>query len=150
MNGSRPTSTCWSGTRTSRTYYRVAEDVIGELVDVCQPRRFFHIGMDEDHWRSVGQYVDAIKVLRGLVRKHGLRSIIWNDSCHFAPENCQQVHADKSRDAEKLLPKDVLHVLWHYGRAYAPIVNRLRKQGFDVWPRREPSRSWSRNGAARS
>lgn len=38
-------------------YWRTARDVIAEAVRACKPRRFFHIGMDEDHSRSLRQYV---------------------------------------------------------------------------------------------
>lgn len=63
-------------------YYRVARDVIEELVDVMQPEEFFHIGMDEDHYRSLEQYVDTVLTLREIVSSLGLRTIVWNDSCH--------------------------------------------------------------------
>ena len=114
-------------------YYAVARDVIGELVAACRSRRFFHIGMDEDHYRSVPQYVQTIKTLRGMIRKHGLRTVIWNDSCHDQITSIAQVHAEKCRAAESLLPKDIVEVLWDYGKAHAPIVKRIASQGFEVW-----------------
>ncbi len=114
-------------------YYSVAQDAIGELVAACRPKKFFHIGMDEDHYRSVPQYVDTIMTLRRMIKKHGLRTVIWNDSCHNRKRSIAQVHAHKSIAAELLLPKDVTHMLWHYGRACGPAVKRIASEGFEVW-----------------
>ena len=59
--------------------------MIDELVRVCKPRRYFHIGMDEDHYRSQPQYVDAILRLRKMVKRHRLRTVI--DSTFATPFN---------------------------------------------------------------
>jgi hypothetical protein len=114
-------------------YWRVAADCIAELVAACRPQRFFHVGMDEDHYRSLAQYVEAIEILRGITRRHRLRTVIWNDSCYFGRDVVAEVHADKSRAAEDLLPRDVVHVLWDYERAHPAIVRRIAAKGFDVW-----------------
>ena len=114
-------------------YWQIADELIEELVGVCSPERFFHVGMDEDHYRSLPQYIEAIKILRHLVAKHKLRTIIWNDSCHFKKTAPAQVHAEKCRAAEEYLHRDVVHVLWDYGRAHPNIVKRLVQQGFNVW-----------------
>lgn len=131
-------------------YYEVAGDVIAELVKVMRPKRFFHVGMDEDHHRSHAQYVDAIKMLRKIVKRHRLRTVIWNDSCHFRKDSLAQVHADKCRAAEKLLPHDIVQVLWDYGRAHPSIVKRVVDEGFEVWvaPGRRVLKSWKRAMAA--
>jgi len=129
-------------------YYEVAADCIAEVVDACRPERFFHIGMDEDHFRSHAQYVDAIKTLRKIVKHHRLRTIVWNDACHYRKDALAQVHADKCRDAEQHLPKDVVQVLWDYARAHPGIVKRVRDEGFEVWvaPGRDTKhlRTWRR------
>jgi len=114
-------------------YYRVAKDTIAELVAVCRPERFFHIGMDEDHCRSVPQYVDTIMKLRAMVKQHKLRTIIWNDSCHDDIKSSAHVHACKSMAAEKLLPKDIIHVLWDYRNAHANAARRLTAEKFEFW-----------------
>jgi len=130
------------------TYWQVAGDLIGELVAVCRPRRFFHIGMDEDHYRSVRQYVAAIKTLRKMIRACGLRTVIWNDSCHDSMGAVAQVHADKCRAAEDLLPHDVVHTLWDYVRAHPGIAKRVVGKGFTLWgapgPCSENVRQWRR------
>jgi len=114
-------------------YYAVAADCIAELVDAMHPTRFFHVGMDEDHHRSHAQYVDAVRTLRKIVKRHRLRTVVWNDSCHFRRTMLAQVHADKCRDAEDHLPRDVVHVLWDYARAHPGIVRRIAGKGFEVW-----------------
>ena len=120
-------------TCTLDEYYNVAADTIAELVDVMRPERFFHVGMDEDHHRSHGQYVDAVKTLRRIVKRHGLRTIIWNDSCHYRKDALAQVHADKCRAAEAHLPKDIVQLVWDYARAHPSIVRRIAEEGFEVW-----------------
>ena len=59
-------------------YWQIAEELIDELVEAAGPRAFFHIGMDEDHYRSLTQYVHAIKTLRRSVARHKLRTVVWN------------------------------------------------------------------------
>lgn len=131
-----------------KEYYPVAKDLIDELVEVCEPKEYFHIGMDEDHYRSLPQFVNAIKRLRKMVNSHGLRTVIWNDACHDDVKKLAQVHAKKCIDAEPLLPKDTVHVLWHYLKACPAHVKRLTDQGFSVWgaPGREPRlvKNWRR------
>lgn len=114
-------------------YWQIADDLIEELVEALDPKAFFHVGMDEDHYRSLTQYIEAINILRRLVAKRKLRTIIWNDSCHFKKTAIAQVHADKCRSAEERLPRDIVHVLWDYGQAHPAIVKRLTQQGFTVW-----------------
>lgn len=126
----------WSGVAWDRIqdqYYSVAEDLIAELVAVCKPKRFFHIGMDEDHDRSLAQYVAAIKKLRGFVRTHGLRTVIWNDSCYDDFNILAQVHAEKCAAAEKLLPHDIVQVAWNYERPCPSVIKRIAGEGFEVW-----------------
>ncbi len=129
----RPYADLRSWLRDEETYCKVAGELIAELVGACKPDRFFHIGMDEDHYRSVEQYVDAIKTLRRMLKEHRLRAVVWNDSCHFKKTSIAQVHADKCRAAEELLPRDIVHVLWDYGQVHPKIVRRIAGEGFDVW-----------------
>lgn len=61
-------------------YWKLAFEIIDEIISISGPLRFFHCGMDEDHWRSYEQYIAAINILqKGLQERH-LRPIIWNDS----------------------------------------------------------------------
>ena len=111
-------------------YWRIAFELIDELVQTCHPRRFFHVGMDEDHDRAYSQYIAAILRLHSGLEERGLRTIIWNDSSHGGPA---LVHAEKSLAAEKKIPHDVVQVVWDYERVQPDIVRRLVQKGFEVW-----------------
>jgi len=111
-------------------YWRIAFELIDELVQTCHPRRFFHVGMDEDHDRAYSQYIAAILRLHSGLEERGLRTIIWNDSPHGGPA---LVHAEKSLAAEKKIPHDVVQVVWDYERVQPDIVRRLVQKGFEVW-----------------
>jgi hypothetical protein len=128
-------------------YWQVAADLVCELTRVCEPEGFFHAGMDEDHYRSTAQYVDAVRTLRSIVGAHGLRTVIWNDSCHSGIRSAAQVHAEKCRAAEKGIPRDVVQVPWCYERAHPAVVKRLARRGFEVWG--APGRTLSRARAWR-
>ena len=115
----------------SDRYWELAFEVIDELIGVMRPARFFHVGMDEDHWRSNGQYVSAINRLHAGLATRGLRTVIWNDSASLYPRGA--IHRDKSLVAEAIVPKDIVHVVWDYGGAPAETLRRIRMAGFEVW-----------------
>ena len=52
-------------------YWKTGFEAIDEVIAACRPKRFFHVGMDEDHDRSYTQYVDAILRLRAGLKKRG-------------------------------------------------------------------------------
>jgi len=114
----------------SEEYWQVAFEVIDDIIRACRPQRYFHIGMDEDHDRAHSQYVEAIVRLWGGLKERGLRTILWNDSAHRGK---WLVHAEKSRFAEKKIPKDIVQVLWDYTGVQPRIVRRLVREGFEVW-----------------
>ena len=124
-------------------YWRRAFQLADELIEACEPPRFFHIGMDEDHDRSHAQYAAAICTLRDGLRERGLRAVMWKDQQSYAAAD---VHAEKSRAAEARIPRDVVQVVWHYHTVLTDVVRRLRRKGFDVWgaPGRDPDqvRGW--------
>jgi len=119
-------------------YWRLAFEIIDELIQNTHPRRFFHIGMDEDHKRSHRQYVRAILMLRKGLRARKLRTIIWNDSSVDWPP--AEVHKEKSIMAEKKLPHDVVQVVWDYRKVSPKVLRRVAGEGFDLWvaPGSEP------------
>lgn len=112
-------------------YFRLAFEVIDELLEAVRPPRFFHIGMDEDHWRSYRQYVEAIRILNAGLKKRKLRTIIWNDSASDWPE--AEIHKDKSLAAEQSGPRDVIHVLWDYKGVNEEALRRIRGLGLELW-----------------
>jgi hypothetical protein len=127
----------------SEEYWRRAFRLADELIQACEPPRFFHIGMDEDHDRSHAQYAAAICTLRDGLRERGLRAVMWKDQQSYSAAD---VHAEKSRAAEARIPRDVVQVVWHYHTVLTDVVRRLRRKGFDVWgaPGRDPDqvRGW--------
>ena len=120
-------------TRNLDEYWKVAGDLINELVEVCEPDNFFHIGMDEDHYRSLNQYVEAVKILNEKISKYGLKPVMWNDTCYENRDVIAEVYADKMRAAEPLIPKDMVQLLWDYDLVHTGIVKRLSEAGFNVW-----------------
>ncbi len=93
----------WSRHFDDQAYWRTAFELIDELIDVCRPARYFHIGMDEDHLRSYAQYVEAIKTLRHGLRQRKLRAMMWNDSAiNYGPGF---IHRDKALAAEPIGPR---------------------------------------------
>jgi hypothetical protein len=115
-------------------YWRLASEVIDELIENVRPPRFFHVGMDEDHDRSTRQYAQAIITLRDILKARRLRPVIWNDSAWPAEQWPQvQVHAERCILAEKKIPRNVVEVLWDYETTQPRILRRLLDGGFEVW-----------------
>jgi hypothetical protein len=120
-----------NGLFDSPEYWKLAFEVIDELIGIVKPARFFHIGMDEDHDRSYKQYIEAIKTLHAGLAARKLRTMIWNDSaCHW-PQAA--IHMEKSLAAEPAIPKDIIQVLWDYADWDANALRRIRDAGFDLW-----------------
>ncbi len=112
-------------------YWQKAFELIDELVSVCRPTRFFHIGMDEDHDRAYTQYAEAIKRLHAGLTKRGLRALIWNDTAiTYAPG---LIHAEKSLTAEKAIPREVVQILWDYHGLPEESAARICEEGFELW-----------------
>ncbi len=112
-------------------YWKKSFEVIDEVIAACKPKRFFHIGMDEDHDRSYTQYVEAIKTLHEGLKARKLRTIIWNDThMRYAPG---MIHVEKSLAAEKAAPRDVVQVVWCYDRVPEEVLPRVAKAGFELW-----------------
>jgi hypothetical protein len=111
-------------------YFKIAFELIDELIRIFKPRRFFHIGMDEDDDRTHSQYIKAILTLRQGLKKRKLRPIIWNDT---ARGGSKPWHARKSLIAEKNIPKDIVQLVWDYRHVKPRIIHRIINEGFEVW-----------------
>jgi hypothetical protein len=126
-------------------YWRIAFEIIDELIEACRPKRYFHVGMDEDHDRDYAQYIEAISRLRKELKQRGLRTIIWNDSSQIKNP---LVDAKKSLEAEKEIPKDIVQIAWDYEHVRPKIIQRLVEEGFEVWvaPSQDPKQvlQWKR------
>lgn len=119
-------------------YWKAAFELIDELIEAARPRRFFNIGMDEDHWRTRTQYVDAVATLRAGLTERGLRAVMWNMSAQHL-RNARAplgVVAEKALDAEPDLPRDVVQVFVDW--SCNPIldvggIQRIVRAGFEIW-----------------
>ena len=111
-------------------YWKTAFEVIDELIGVTRPRRFFHVGMDEDHTRSYNQYADAICTLHAGLKRRRLRTVMWKDSHDWPATQC---HTEKALWSERKIPRDVVQVPWDYKRVQTGVIRRLARKGFAVW-----------------
>jgi hypothetical protein len=116
----------------SDEYWRIAFELIDELVAECGPKRFFHIGMGEDMDRSHRQFAAAVCTLAQGVEARGLRAVMWKDNPVTCP-GIWEAAGEKSRAAEKTMPRSVVQVPWGYGDSKPDLVRRMRRQGFEVW-----------------
>lgn len=114
----------------SDKYWKVAFELIDELMEIFRPRRFFHIGMDEDDTRTHAQYIAAVSHFRKGLKERGLRTVIWNDT---ALGSSRPWHTKKSLAAEKAIPRDIVQAVWDYSHVRPAIIRRLKEEGFDVW-----------------
>jgi len=63
-------------------YRKVALEVMDVIINVCKPKNYFHIGMDENHHRSLTQYVETIKFFDDYLKNKGLQTVVWNDTAY--------------------------------------------------------------------
>lgn len=137
-------------------YYQVCDDLIGELTDLFDGPRFFHVGMDEetiDHCQGLqldhivlrtGQaWLDAVKRLDAMVRDHGARTWMWGDP--LWPD----------RDGPRPeIPRRILLSDWNYSKQDKfPTSVLIEKLGYDNvsaganWSRDENIALWARFAA---
>jgi len=121
----------WHEHFDDQAYWERGFELIDELIAVCKPKRFFHVGMDEDHDRAYSQYIEAIKQLHAGLKKRKLRTLIWNDT--GIEYDTGLIHREKSLVAEKAIPRDIVQVLWRYDAVPAASIKRIRKLGFELW-----------------
>lgn len=114
-------------------YRKVVLEVMEEIINVCKPQNYFHIGMDEDHHRSLRQYVETITFFDNYLKNKGLQTVVWNDTAYENRDVIAQVHADKMKAAEPDLPNDITHIVWDYDLVHHGLVQRLTDFGFEVW-----------------
>lgn len=100
-------------------YYAVCRDLIGEVIDLFDRPRFFHLGMDEETsahqrlyeyvvvrqhdlwWQDLYFYLEEVE-------KGGSRPWIWSDYLWHHPE-----------DFFAKMPKEVLQSNWYYGANFS-------------------------------
>ena len=112
-------------------YWEKGFELIDELIAVCKPKRFFHVGMDEDHDRAYSQYIEAIKRLHAGLKERKLRTLIWSDT--GIEYDTGLIHREKSLAAEAVIPRDIVQVLWRYDAVPSASIKRIRELGFELW-----------------
>ena len=114
----------------SEKYWKIAFELIDELVDVCNPR-YFHIGMDEDTERSCRLFAMAINILHAGLSKRNLRTVMWRDS---RTDLRGEVFTEKHNFAEDKIAQDIIPMVWKYDRAISPkIIKHIVQKGFELW-----------------
>lgn len=129
----RPHSVDAGLTAQDENYWKVAGELIDELVEVCKPESFFQIGMDEDDDRSLEQYVEAINILKDLIGKHNLRTMMWSDACSVNYPGKPEIRGKRALASEKLLDHDIVQIIWSYRNVFGELVKRIAGEGFDLW-----------------
>ncbi len=129
----RPHSVGTGYTAKDESYWKVAGELIDELVEVCQPESFFQIGLDEDDERTLEQYVESIHVLKGLLGRHNLHAMMWSDACSVNYPGEPEIRGKRAHDAEKLLDHDIVQMIWSYRKVFPELVKRIAGEGFDLW-----------------
>lgn len=101
------------------TYYGVCRDLIGEVIDLFDKPRLFHLGMDEETashqrlcdylvvrqfdlwWHDLYFYVKEVE-------KRGVRAWVWSDYVWRHPEAFF-----------RKMPRTVVQSNWYYGRSFS-------------------------------
>ena len=132
---------------STKTYYRVCSEIIGDVFDIFGKPRFFHLGYDEESAADQKSYL-FVCVRQGEmwwhdfmffvkeVEKRGARAWIWSD--YFW---------DHEEEFIKRMPRSVLQSNWYYGRRWEgepperpyetkrlAAFEKLDKAGFDQVP----------------
>ncbi len=121
-------------------YYAVCRDLIGEVIDLFDTPRFFHLGMDEETcqhqrnfayavirqfdlwWHDLYFYLDEVE-------KGGVRPWVWSDYVWHHPDAFY-----------RNMPRSVLQSNWYYANDFGPEADRaqayvgLQEHGFDQVP----------------
>jgi hypothetical protein len=121
-------------------YYDVCRDLIGEVIEIFDRPRFFHLGMDEEtaehqrHWlyavmRQYDLWWHDLMFLVREVEKKDVRAWIWSDYLWHHPD-----------EFFERMPGSVLQSNWYYGAEFDPAKDYvkayldLEAQGFDQVP----------------
>ena len=126
---------------STKEYYTVCSDLIGEVMELFDTPRFFHLGMDEEN--VANQKKSDIMIVRqrdlwwgdlyflfGEVVKRGSRPWVWSDYARAEPEYFG-----------RMMPKSVIQSNWYNGANFDPKTNKevngylnLEALGYDQIP----------------
>ncbi len=99
-------------------YYEVCRDLIGDVCEIFDGPRFFHLGYDEENAENQRYYSHCtvrqgdlwwhdFNYIASQVEKHGARPWIWSDYQWNHPE-----------EFVRRMSKGVLQSNWYYGRSF--------------------------------
>ncbi len=138
------THDAWLGEYSRRVstpeYYSVCGDLIGEVAEIFDRPRFFHIGMDEETAEHQRYYAYVVvrqfelfwhdfQFLADSVTAAGARPWIWSD----------YIWKHREEFLERM-PKNILQSNWYYGEnfspenAYVQAYDALESAGYDQIP----------------
>lgn len=118
----------------SDDYWTVVSQVIKQIIEVCEPEEYFHLGFDEDHSRSDRIMIhDINKASDIIIKNHKLTPIIWDDRCYINRDVRAEVYAEKIRRITPKLNKKLIHVLWDYDESHEWALEELRQLDRTVW-----------------
>ena len=130
------------------TYYQVCRDLIGEVINLFDHPRFFHLGMDEEtaqhqeHYsyvvvRQYDLWWHDLYFLLDQVESSGVRPWVWSDYYWHHPVTFLQK-----------MPKSVLQSNWYYDAGFEDSINYVKSyfdldaNGYDQVP---TGSNWSTN-----
>ncbi len=117
---------------STKPYYQVCKDVIGEVLEVFKPE-YFHLGMDEETAQNQRNF-DHISVRMGdlwwhdlyylvdIVEKAGAQAIVWSDYCWAKPE-----------EYVSRMPKSVIQNTWYYHDQFSGDVGDYWRPGLEAF-----------------
>lgn len=117
---------------------QIIHDIIDEIVEVAQPRRYVHIGHDEVYQIGVCErcrdkdpgdiFAKHVTDLHDYLQKKGLGTMLWADMLHPAP-----VRPYRTYTAVDKLPRDVvlLDFVWYFNIPL-DIEDHLLAHGYKV------------------
>lgn len=132
----------WNYCPSQPEVYEIVFDLMGELVEVFEPR-YFHIGHDEASFDDIGVcprckdkdpwvlWAEDINKLDGWIKQRGMRTIMWGDQ--FLPTHNGRGHFNTA-NATDMVAKDILIFDWHYSPSYDfdASIDYFKEHGFEV------------------
>ena len=114
------------------TVYHFIDDVIGELAALT-PGPYFHIGGDESHVTRKKDYIDFVKRVETLVKKHGKQMIGWDEIATAAIDSSTVTQYWRTKkNAQMAVEKNMKVILSPASKCYLDMkYDSLSKHGLD-------------------
>ena len=118
--------------------YEIIYDIIDEIIDVCEPSGYVHMGHDEVYQIGLCEkcrnkhpselFANHVNKMHAYLAKKGLKMMMWSDMLHPAPVTDYLTY--KAIDS---IPKDIimLDFIWYF-HPNRDIEDTLLSKGFKV------------------